>query len=204
MQREFYFLDISKHRRYGALHRMKRKDFLKAFLPFAAMTAFAEQATGKKAAVVYYWWRGNTREFARKIAAALGVEAFALEPKTPYTRKYGAVVEQAKRELNAMYKPPLKKLPDISDCGILFLGTPNWWGTMSSPVRTFVSEADLSGKVIAPFITHKGSRWGNYLTDLKKMAPRAKLAQGMELWSDSPKEKSATAKISEWAKKTAI
>ncbi len=183
---------------------MKRKDFLKAFLPFAAMTAFAEQATGKKAAVVYYSWSGNTREFARKIAAALGVEAFELEPKTPYTRNYGAVVEQAKRELNAMYKPPLKKLPDISDCGILFLGTPNWWGTMSSPVRTFVSEADLSGKVIAPFITHKGSRWGNYLTDLKKMAPRAKLAQGMELWSDSPKEKSATAKISEWAKKTAI
>lgn len=137
---------------------MKRKDFLKAFLPFAAMTAFAEQATGKKAAVVYYSWSGNTREFARKIAAALGVEAFELEPKTPYTRNYGAVVEQAKRELNAMYKPPLKKLPDISDCGILFLGTPNWWGTMSSPVRTFVSEADLSGKVIAPFITHKGSR----------------------------------------------
>ena len=33
---------------------MKRKDFLKAFLPFAAMTAFAEQATGKKAAVVVY------------------------------------------------------------------------------------------------------------------------------------------------------
>lgn len=183
---------------------MKRKDFLKAFLPFAAMTAFAEPTRGKKAAVVYYSWSGNTREFARKIAEALGVEAFELEPKTPYTRNYGAVVEQAKRELNAMYKPPLKKMPDISDCGILFLGTPNWWGTMSSPVRTFVSESDLSGKIIAPFITHKGSRWGNYLADLKKMAPRAKLAQGMELWSDSPKEKSATAKISEWAKKTAI
>lgn len=147
---------------------MKRKDFLKAFLPFAAMTAFAGPATGKKAAVVYYSWSGNTREFARKIAEALGVEAFELEPKTPYTRNYGAVVEQAKRELNAMYKPPLKKLPDISDCGILFLGTPNWWGTMSSPVRTFVSESDLSGKIIAPFITHKGSRWGNYLADLKK------------------------------------
>ena len=90
---------------------MKRKDFLKAFLPFAAMTAFAEQATGKKTAVVYYSWSGNTREFARKIAAALGVEAFELEPKTPYTRNYGAVVEQAKRELNAMYKPPLKNCP---------------------------------------------------------------------------------------------
>ena len=187
---------------------MKRKYFI-ASLPFAllSMKNLAAQTTyekGEKMLIVYYSWSGNTREFARKIAAALGVEAFELEPKTPYTRNYGAVVEQAKRELNAMYKPPLKKLPDISDCGILFLGTPNWWGTMSSPVRTFVSEADLSGKVIAPFITHKGSRWGNYLTDLKKMAPRAKLAQGMELWSDSPKEKSATAKISEWAKKTAI
>ena len=46
---------------------MKRKDFLKAFLPFAAMTAFAGPASGKKAAVVYYSWSGNTRYAANII-----------------------------------------------------------------------------------------------------------------------------------------
>ena len=78
---------------------MKRKDFLKAFLPFAAMTAFAGPARGKKAAVVYYSWSGNTREFARKIAEALGVEAFELEPKTPYTEIMGRLSSRQSESL---------------------------------------------------------------------------------------------------------
>ncbi len=37
MQREFYFLDISNHWRYGAVHRMNRKDFIKTAALFSVV-----------------------------------------------------------------------------------------------------------------------------------------------------------------------
>jgi len=38
---------------------------------------------------------------------------------------------------------------------LIFLGYPNWWGTMPMPVFTFLEGYDLAKKTIAPFCTHE-------------------------------------------------
>ena len=181
---------------------MNRSDFLKAILPVAAVSAFAETPAARRAAVVFYSWSGNTREFARAIGEATGADVFELEPKTKYPDTYGVVVKQARRELEEQYRPPLKSVPDISKYGVVFLGTPNWWRTMSSPVRTFAAEGNLAGRRIVPFITHRGSRWGNFPADLKKACPKSEIAEGMALWGDSVKSATARRDIAAWAKKS--
>lgn len=155
-------------------HSMNRLDFLKAILPIAAVSAFAEAAPARKAAVVFYSWSGNTREFARAIGEATGADVFELEPKTKYSDNYGVVVKQAKRELEEQYKPPLNSIPDVSKYTAVFLGTPNWWGTMSSPVRTFVASGALDGKRVIPFITHRAAAGEIFRRILKRRARNPK------------------------------
>ena len=63
--------------------------------------------------------------------------------------------------------PALTGIPDISGYRIIFIGSPNWWGTMSTPVNSFIKELDLSGKIVVPFFTHGGGGMQNCETDMK-------------------------------------
>ncbi|WP_081410954.1 flavodoxin [Desulfotruncus alcoholivorax] len=88
--------------------------------------------------VVYYTWAGHTREMAKIIAAQIGADVREVLPETPYTTNYSAVVEQAKKEINAGFRPPIKKLDlDLSKYDVVYIGTPIWWGTMAPPIATF-------------------------------------------------------------------
>ena len=67
----------------------------------------------------------------------------------PYPNSYNAVVDQAKKEIQAGYKPALQSTLDrIESYDTIFVGSPNWWSTIAPPVATFLSEYDLSGKTI--------------------------------------------------------
>lgn len=121
-------------------------------------SAYAATEGGAKALVVYYSRSGNTRAVAEAIHAAVGGDIVELQPVTPYPEAYRATTDQAKQELASGYKPPLKnRIGHIEAYDVVFVGSPNWWGTVAGPVRTFLSEYDLAGKRIAPFITHEGS-----------------------------------------------
>ena len=56
---------------------------------------------------------------------------------------------------------------DLSNYDRIILGTPVWWYTITPPVRTFLKNYDLNGKVIIPFATNGG--WlGSTFDDIKK------------------------------------
>jgi len=59
----------------------------------------------------------------------------------------------------------------------VFIGSPNWWGTIAPPITSFLSQYNLSGKTIAPFFTHGGGGLQRMLDDLKKLCPNAKILQ---------------------------
>lgn len=65
----------------------------------------------------------------------------------------------------------------MSKYDTIFVGSPNWWGTISSPIRTFLSDAELAGKSIAPFMTHEGSRMGRAVEDIKSICPKSKVLE---------------------------
>ena len=82
-----------------------------------------------------------------------------------------------------MLRPILKiEGLDLSQYDVIFVGTPNWWGTMAPPVRTWVTEnaAALKSKTVCLFQTNGGGgmQWvgrdfAELLPDSKILAPQA-------------------------------
>ena len=149
-------------------------------------SAYAATEGGAKALVVYYSRSGNTRAVAEAIHAAVGGDIVELQPVTPYPEAYRATTDQAKQELASGYKPPLKhRIGHIEAYDVVFVGSPNWWGTIAPPVMTFLTSADFSGKTIAPFVTHGGSRLGRAVEDIKKLCPKATVLPGLAVYGES-------------------
>lgn len=63
----------------------------------------------------------------------------------------------------------------------IFLGYPNWWGTMPMAVFTFFEQYNFSGKRIAPFCTHEGSGLGSSERDIKNLCPGAIVVPGLAI-----------------------
>ncbi|MBN2046539.1 MAG: hypothetical protein JW750_01750 [Anaerolineaceae bacterium] len=127
-----------------------------------------------KILITYYSHSGNTSEVARLIHEALGGTLFEIEPAADYPRAYNTVVEQAKKEIQAGYLPPLKSEPDqLESYDTIFVGTPNWWSTVAPPIATFLSKHDLSGKTIVPFCTHGGGGLGKIEKHIANLCPNS-------------------------------
>ena len=154
----------------------------------------------KKILVVYFSHSGNTREIANQIHQKVGGDIFELVPVNAYPKDYNTVVEQAKQELKAKFKPALKtKVDNIKKYDVVFIGYPNWWETIPGPVRTFLTETDLSGKTIVPFCTHGGSALGSSITDITRLCPKSTLLEGLAVRDSNVK--TSQNKVIDWLKK---
>ena len=157
----------------------------------------------KKILVAYFSHSGNTRVIANDIHDIAGGDIFEIKAVQTYPEDYDAVVEKAKQELHSGYKPALKtKVENIGQYDVVFIGYPNWWGTFPAPVKTFLSEYDLSGKTIAPFCTNEGSGLGRSVEDLSKLCPKATLLDGLALRGSTVK--TAQNNVSVWLRKIKI
>lgn len=143
---------------------------------------------GKKILIVFYSRTGNTREVANQIHQLVGGDLVAMETVTPYPSDYRETTRQAKRELESDFRPPIKtKILNLASYDVVFVGSPNWWGTISMPVMTFLSENDLSGKTMAPFLTHGGSALGRSRADIQKLCPKATILDGLAILGTAAK-----------------
>ncbi|MEN6516771.1 MAG: flavodoxin [Methanospirillum sp.] len=123
---------------------------------------------------------GNTEVVATMIREMTGGDLFRIEAVNPYPEDYTETTGVAQQELRAGARPKLTGHLETADSyDVIFLGYPNWWGTMPMPVFTFLEEHDLSGKTIAPFCTHEGSGLGRSVTDIKKTCPRSTVMDGL-------------------------
>ncbi|MDD5217729.1 MAG: flavodoxin [Candidatus Omnitrophica bacterium] len=157
----------------------------------------------KKILVAYFSHSGNTREIADQIHKKVGGDIFEIQSVKPYPGDYDTVVKQAREELDSGYKPALKaKVEDIGAYDVIFIGFPIWWGTFPAPVRTFLSEYDLSGKSIVPFCTHEGSGLEQSVLDISELCPKAILLEGAAIWGRDVK--TAQDKVSDWLREIKV
>ena len=85
-------------------------------------------------------------------------------------QSHQACVDQAKKECRSGFKPELSaKVDDMQKYDVIFVGSPNWWGTMAPPVATFLTSYDLKGKTVIPFFTHGGGGVQNCERDVRKL-----------------------------------
>ena len=157
----------------------------------------------KKILVAYFSYSGNTREIANQIHNIAGGDIFEIQTVKPYPADYDAVVKQARQELASGYKPALKtKVDNIKSYDLVFIGYPNWCGTVPAPVKTFLSEYDLSGKTVVPFCTHGGGGPGRGVMDISKLCPKSTLLDSFAILGSDVK--TAQNKVSEWLRKIKI
>ena len=113
-----------------------------------------------KCAVVYFSWSGNTRFAAETIAKKTGADLYEIKAETPYSDDFQKCCDEAKPECYGKKLRPIKPIEglDLAKYDLVFVGSPNWWGTMAPPVRTWVSQSKeaLKGKKVCLFQTHGG------------------------------------------------
>lgn len=128
--------------------------------------------------VAYFSYSGNTENGARIIAQRTGGDLFEIQMENPYR---GNIYEVSQADLNNDVHPALSShVSDLSQYDVIILGYPTWWSTMPMPVFSFLEEYDFSGKVILPFSSHGGTRFGDSISDLSKTAAGAYVGQGFE------------------------
>ncbi len=128
----------------------------------ASGTATSEKTTvsAGKVAVVYFSWSGNTRFAAETIAKKAGAALFEIKAETPYNSNFNKCCDEAKPECYGKKLRAIKPIEglDLAKYDVVLVGTPDWWGTMAPPVRTWVTQNKeaLKGKTVCIFQTHGG------------------------------------------------
>ena len=121
-----------------------------------------------KKLVVFYSLEGNTKLIAESIAEAVGADILELKPKKELNPKSLMKYFWGGKEAIMNKKPellPLDKNPNEYD--LLFVGTPVWAWTYSSPANTFLSTHSLTNKKVALFCCSGGAK-GKTLDKMKK------------------------------------
>lgn len=132
--------------------------------------------------VLYFSMSGNTETIANYIHDEVGGNIIKLETVQTYPEDYNDLVDYAQEEQSNNARPELATEIDINKYDVIFLGYPNWWGDMPMPIYSFLDEYDLSGKTIAPFITHGGSGLSGTPTNIQNEEPNAHVTEGLSIY----------------------
>ena len=190
----------------GGDHGVSRRAALSAPVAMALMagstTACAQEAQPvagptSNILVAYFTRSGNTRVIAGQLKRTLGADLFEILPGEPYPEDYQANVDQARRERDAGFEPPLKaEVQNLAAYDTVYLGFPIWGETAPPVIRSFLRRHDLSGKTVRPFITHGGYGQGSSLSVLASHAPGARILDAFVMEADQ--ERRTITLITEW------
>lgn len=138
--------------------------------------------TGKKILIAYFTWSGNTQGVAYELQKQTGAEIFEIRPVNEYSESYNTVLRQAQQDQRKQARPKLKShVKDFDSYDIIMLGYPNWWASIPMPIASFLQEYNFAGKIIMPFCSHGGGRFGQSLTAIAKLAPDAVITEGLSV-----------------------
>ena len=154
---------------------------------------------GKKL-VVYLSYSGVTKKLAQEIARQTGAELRELIPEKPYAFDYNTAVKEARGEIERGFCPRLASgVEPIGDYDTVFIGSPNWLKHLAPPVLSFLRQAALSGKTIAPFCTHGGGGFGKMTEDIGKECPQSVVLPGL-----AAKYGFSADAVADWLKETGL
>ena len=126
--------------------------------------------------------KGNTEVIAEYIEELDDADLFKVEPAVEYPADYMKCIDVAKKEQQNDATPEIKQtLDNIDDYDTIYIGYPNWWGTLPMPMFTQLEQLDFTGKAVKPFVTHEGSGFGSSLRDIDKLCEGAEVKNGLSI-----------------------
>lgn len=150
--------------------------------------------------IISYSYTGHTHKIAETIRDIVGADICEIYPRQPYPTVFLDLLAQVKKEIQTNRYPGL--LPGSADPDlyqILFVGSPNWCGTLAPPLITWLSSFDLAGKTIIPFYSHCGGVPCDFQKDILKICPEADVKTALGIIES---EHDYQDLISQWIEKT--
>ena len=121
-----------------------------------------------KVLVVYFSHGGNTQKLAKEISDQVGGDFRRIEPVNAYPEG-DELYDYTEQEQADDARPEIQDLNiDMSKYDTVFIGYPIWWYTYPQVILTFFDNYDLTGKTIAPFVTHGGSGMSGTEDDMRE------------------------------------
>lgn len=141
---------------------------------------------------------GNTERMANEIREQLDCDILEVEPEVAYDNDYNAMLERSQKELAAIRQgnyPPIKTtMEKFDDYDIVFVGYPIWYGSMATPMQTFLHShaSKLAGKRIALFATSGSSGISTSVNEARNLCPDATIIDRTLLLTSSILSQMAT------------
>jgi flavodoxin len=169
-----------------------------------------------KVLIVYLSRTNNTKAIAEIIHKNVGGTLVAIELEKPYPENYQATVQQVVTENETGYLPPLKtKIDSIQNYNVLFVGFPTWGMKLPPPIKSFLNQYDLHGKIIIPFNTNGGYGIGSSFQTVAELCPNSKILEGFTIKGGSERDgeyfvikdekaKEAETNVKEWLHKIKV
>ena len=145
--------------------------------------------------------KGNTERVAEFIQKAVGGDLFEIKPVREYSASYMTCIKEAQAEQRGNERPAVKAMPEsLEGYDTIFIGYPNWWGTMPMFMFTVLDAFDWTGKTIVPFCTNEGSGLGSSERDIKASCHGATVKPGLSIHGGSSAQ--SEKQVAAWAKKS--
>lgn len=129
---------------------------------------------GQKVLVAYFSYLGTTKGYAEKIAKMTNADLFEIQAAQPYTdadvnwRNDNARVNQEMKAHPDSRPAIARKVDNMKDYDVVFVGFPIWWYISPNIINTFLEAHDFKGKTIIPFFTSHSSGPGETDKNLHK------------------------------------
>ena len=147
------------------------------------------QIASDKICIVYLSRTKNTKAVAEMIKEQVGGTLVELELLTPYPENYREIVAQVARENETGFLPPLKtKITNLDQYEVVFLGFPTWGMQLPPPLKSFLTENDLSQKTVIPFNTNGGYGIGSSFDKVAELCPNSKILEGFSVRGGSERD----------------
>ena len=152
---------------------------------------------GQKVLVAYFSYSGTTKGYAEKIAKMTNADLFEIQAAQPYTdadvnwRNDNACVNQEMKAHPDSRPAIARKVDNMKDYDVVFVGFPIWWYIAPNIINTFLEAHDFKGKTIIPFFTSHSSGPGETDKNLHKSINYDvtwKSAVRMNQWNDKELE----------------
>lgn len=130
--------------------------------------------------IVYYSLFKSTENLALEIAVQTGGTLRELIPDKNYSFDNNAAAKEVRNHISRGFCPKLIYGNEpIDDYQSIFVGSPNWFKTVSPPVMSFLRQHDFTGKTLIPFCTHGGGGFGQIENDIAKECLKSNILPGI-------------------------
>jgi flavodoxin len=142
-----------------------------------------------KTLVVYYSLTGKTDVVAQALAKELGADVRRVEDVEKRSANWWFIITGAISAIRGVESEIKPIDTGFQGYDRVFVGSPVWGGSPSTPINAFIAKADFTGKDVIPFMTMGGD---DASAPLKKMSERIEKKGGKIVGSFAFSSKKAT------------